>query len=195
MSTVLTKQEYLNALPNDALRTRIAQLVDSVSVEFHESLFGLLQRFSTHDLERFTELWEKVDERIRSAFVAFVVSGDDPDGRFLAYLDESEDCQEAVDLAFRAHVESLHDLGRSVARAEETLQRRKEEERDAVTSLLCEADRAEDALECLEESLESMASTGTAENTTALKPILDSVHQAMAALGGTRTGLKTLVGK
>jgi len=192
MSTIATMQEYLNTIADDALRTKITGLIDPVSVEFHESLFGLLQRFPADDLARFTDLWSRVDTGMRSAFVAFVVSGDDPDGRFLAYLDESEDCQEAVDLAFRVHVESLHDLGRSVARAEETLHRKRKEERDTVSSVLCEADRAENALESLEESLESMAS---AENTTALQPLIEGVQQAMTALGSTRTGLRMLVSK
>lgn len=192
MSTVVTKQEFLSTIADGALRARITELVAPVNVEFHEALFGLLQRFPADDLNRFAELWSRVDAGMRSALVAFVVSGDDPDGRFLAYLDESEDCQEAVDLAFRAHVESLHDLGRSVARAEDALQRKRKEDRDAVTSVLCEADRAEDALESLEESLESMARM---ENATAIQPLIEGVQQAMTALGSTRTRLRTLVGR
>lgn len=192
MSTAVTKQEFLSTIIDDALRTKLTKLVDPVNVEFHEALLGLLQRFSADDLSRFANLWSTVHANMRSAFVAFVVSGDDPDGRFLAYLDESEDCQEAIDLAFRVHVENLHDLGRSVARAEEALQKKRQEGKVSVVSVLSEADRAEDALESLEERLESMANE---ENTTAFQPLIQGVKQAMTALDGTRTGLKTFAGK
>ena len=192
MKTAVNKQEFLNSIANVALRTKLANLVDLVNIEFHESLLGLLRRFSGADLGRFADLWSEVPTDMRTAFVAFVVSGDDPDGRFLAYLDESESCQEAIDLAFRVHVEDLHDLGRSVAKAEKVLQKKRHEQTVPVVSVLAEANRAEDVLESLEERLETMASI---ENSTGFQPLIAGVKRAMAALHSTKSGLEAMAGK
>ncbi len=187
-----TKREFLTIIRNDSLRTALTKLIDPVSVEFHESLLDLLQRLSESELEKFAERWSEVPDGMRTAFVAFVVSGDDPDGRFLAYLDESEGCQEAIDLAFRVHVENLHSLGRSVAKAEKALQGKVPSISGPVVSALSEADRAENVLELLEQKLEGMVS---AENSTVFRPLIDGVQQAMTALRGTRLGLRTMAGR
>ena len=180
---------------DELLRTRVLELIDSTKqMSSHEDFCELLRRFPTSDLERFVELWPKVDPSMLSALVRFVVAGDDPNGEFLEHLDKSKECQEAVDLAFRAHIESLHDLGRSVAKAEETLKKRKEGNQDHVSSLLTEADKAEDALESMEEELEGMVKVESSNETT-LTPILNSVHKALSALGMTKESLQTLSNK
>jgi len=168
-----------------ALRDRIAELVRPVSVEFHKDLRALLQQFSADDLERFAELWSKVDAQMRSAFVAFVVTGDDPDGRFLRYLDGNKDCQEAVDLAFAAHIDSLRDLGKSLSEAGQAVSESRSRE---IVSILSEAEKAEEALESAEEVLESIGGESD------LGPVLHNVQTVLSAVSGTKRGLRVLAG-
>jgi hypothetical protein len=161
------------------LRDRIAELLRSLSVEFHNDLFALLRQFRAADLERFAALWSKVDPQMRSAFVAFVVMGDDPDGRFLRYLDEHEDCQEAVDLAFAAHIDSLQDLGKSLSRAGQAVSENKAKE---IATLLQETEKADEALE----TLESITSEAT-------QPVRDKVQAARSAVNETKRGLRRVL--
>jgi len=168
------------------LRDRIAELVRQVSVEFHDDLFVLLRQFRAADLERFADLWSEVDPQMRSAFVAFVVTGDDPDGRFLRYLDGNEDCQEAVDLAFAAHIDSLRDLGKSLSEAGEAVSENRT--RRKIASILSEAEKAGEALESVEEALESIGGEPD------LGPVLQNVQAALSAVGGTKRGLRVLAG-
>ena len=179
MSTVsFTKQHYLNTLAQDILAP-ISTLFQATPVEFHDALLLTLERFSGEDRNEFSQLWAKVPEEMNLPFIAFIVSGDDPNGKFLAHLDKDENCQKAVDLAFRAQIDSLHSFGRSMEKAEAAVKKNR---------LMQEADKAEDALEYLEERLESMSKEGT----VTVNPILASVRQAIAALGGSKSGLKEL---
>jgi hypothetical protein len=118
---------FLSAI-NTALQVQIAKLVEPIGVEFHRDLALLLRQFSEADLERFVSHWSRIDPGMRSAFVAFVVTGDDPDGRFLKYLDENRECQQAVDLAFAAHIDTLHDLGKSLTGAGQVVEESKTHE-------------------------------------------------------------------
>lgn len=190
MSSVLPSRDSLRTLLDSldiprVARDHIEQLAQPVSVEFHRDLFLLLRQFRAADLERFAYLWSRVDASMRSAFVAFVVTGDDPDGRFLSYLDESQECQEAVDLAFAAHIDSLHDLGKSLSEAGEAVSLSKVRE---IASLLSETERAEDALESAEDALESI------KGEPYLEPVLHDVQAALSAVGGTKRGLRVLAG-
>jgi hypothetical protein len=97
------------------LRTRVAEIAQSVDVELQRDLCMLFRRIGVVGLERFAELWSKVDVSMRPALMAFVITGEDPDGGGLRYLDENREFQEAVDLAFAAHVKSLRDLGKSIS--------------------------------------------------------------------------------
>lgn len=189
MSSVLPNHDalrtLLDSLPNAALRDRLADLVQPVGVEFHRDLRMLLGQFHAADLERFAELWSKVDAPMRAPFVAFVVTGDDPDGRFLRYLDENKECQEAVDLAFAAHIDSLQDLGQSLSEAGQAVSESKTRE---IVSILSEAEKAEDALESAEDALESIKGEPT------LEPVLHDVQAALSAVDGTKRGLRALAG-
>lgn len=186
----------LNALKiPDALHARIGSLLAPIGIEFHKDMCLLLGRFSPERLDRFVELWSNVGARMQSPFVAFIVTGDDPEGAFLKYLDENKDCQEAVDLAFAAHVDSLHDLGKSLAVAERVLADRQPAEHkasDFATSLLSETKRAKVALESAQVSLESIAASEPAN--TSLEPVLHNVQAALTAVDETEKGLEVLVG-
>jgi hypothetical protein len=128
---------------------QIGNLSKDVSIEFHSDLYQLLGQFQLDDLQRFVTLWSNVDASMRSAFIAFVVMGDDPDGAFLKYLDSNGECQEAVDLAFAAHVGSLRDLGRSLSEAEQIVSATNSEE----IAVICSS--AEKALDEMERKIES----------------------------------------
>ena len=145
------------------------------------------------DLARFVEIWSGIDRDRQTAFVAFIVAGEDPEGRFLAYLDEDKSCQEAVDMAFRAHVESLHDLGRSVARADGALKLQNQEraqEQGSLASILLETERLEYSLEDVGERLESIARQESKGGR--LAPLLDGFRRALLAISDTKTGLEDL---
>lgn len=187
---MLTERPSLDALLgtlaiSPTLRDRIAKLALPVGVEFHNDLLVLLRQFTPKDLERFTELWSRVHAQMRSAFVAFVVTGDDPDGRFLQYLDEKEDCQEAVDLAFAAHIDSLQDLGKSLSEAGQAVSDTRNRE---IASMLSETEKAEEALESAEQALECIRGEPD------LDPVLHNVQAALSAVGGTKRGLRALAG-
>jgi hypothetical protein len=109
---VLTKGDVRLASDLDGLLGELSQ-------EFHKELLDLLSWFSTEELKRFVELWTCVEPRMRVAFIAFVTAGGVPDGDFLAYLNREVDCQEAVDLAFVAHIRSLNDFSQALSRAGE----------------------------------------------------------------------------
>jgi hypothetical protein len=167
---------------NATLLSQIAKLVEPIGVEFHRDLALLLRQFSEADLERFVSHWSRIDPGMRSAFVAFVVTGDDPDGRFLKYLDENRECQQAVDLAFAAHIDTLHDLGKSLTGAGQVVEESKNKE---LVSLLSEAERAEIALANAE---------GALENMKGVAPVLQNVQEALSAVGDTKRGLRALAG-
>ena len=116
-----------NALPDypeltPSLRAQLLPLMDSVSREFHKELLDLLHWFHPGERERFVGLWSDLDRSMWTAFIGFVVGGGDPDCQFLAYLDRDKGCQEAVDPAFKAHVRSLNDFGRALARAADSIE-------------------------------------------------------------------------
>jgi hypothetical protein len=170
-----------------ALRDRIAELVRPLSVEFHQDLLMLLKQLPAAGLERFVELWSRVDGSMRSAFVAFIVTGDDPDGRFLRYLDGNKDCQEAVDLAFAAHIDSLNGLGKSLSRAGQAVtETRAASLLSEAQRALSEAEKADAALENAEEVLENIGPGAE------LGPVLHNVQAARSAVEGTKRGLRVL---
>lgn len=180
MSAVFTKQNYISMLPLN-LREDISERFEAISIEFHDALLKTLQRFSDEDCKEFSQLWSKVPDEMNLSFIAFIISGDDPDGKFLAHLDKDENCQKAVDLAFRTQIDSLHNFGRSVEKAEVAMQKNR---------LIREADKAEDALEYLEERLESMSKDGV--TTATAMPVLKNIREAITALGGSKQGIKEL---
>ena len=186
MSPVLpnTLQAVLDSIP-DELQNQVAGLVQRVGVEFHRDLSELLSSFRPPELKRFVDLWLKVDPTMRSAFVAFVVTGDDPDGAFLRYLDENRECQEAVDLAFAAHIDGLQDLGKSLADADRAISQNKVRE---IAMLISETEKAGEALEDAEDELETLI------NQPAIGSALRNVQAALSAVQGTRRGLRALVG-
>lgn len=183
MSSVLpnTLETFIGAISDSDLRERITALVEPVGVEFHRDLGELMSSFGEADLSRFTELWLEVTPEMRTPFVAFVVTGDDPDGAFLRYLDEHKQCQEAIDLAFTAHIDGLQNLGKSLAEADKAISQNKERE---IELLIAKVEEAEDALEDAEDELETLNEQPTS--------ILGKVKVALDAIEGTNRGLRAL---
>jgi hypothetical protein len=170
---------------NPRLRERVIKLIQPLGVEFHRDLGELMSSFGETELERFTELWLNVVPEMRTAFVAFVVTGDDPDGAFLRYLDENRECQEAVDLAFAAHIDGLQNLGKSLAEADQAISQNKARE---ISLLISGVEKAEVALEDAEDELETLG------DQPAFAPVLRNVQAALHALEGTTCGLRALAG-
>jgi hypothetical protein len=194
MPTVLAAvliNEFLSALglsKQSKLYAMLCELLNSIGVEFHRDLLELLQQFSAEDLERFVHLWIKVPSELRTAFAAFIVTGEDPNGRFLAFLDENRDCQEAVDLAFSAHMKSLHDFGQALAQAEAAVCSMSESPSSAAKKsdlaiLLRETERAEAALESVEKRAAKLS----------LKPVFEGVHGALQLVEGASASLRALL--
>jgi hypothetical protein len=104
---------------DNALASEILAFVHEVPGEFRKEFLDLLNWFTAQELRGFVRLCASVELRRRVAFVAFVTAGGVPDDDFLAYLNRNQACQEAVDLAFVAHVRSLNDFSQALAKAAE----------------------------------------------------------------------------
>lgn len=65
------------------------------------------------------ELAKLVNPHWQGAFLRFIESGEAEED-FLAYLDQDEDCQKAVDLAFTAQAATFEDFARALSSAETT---------------------------------------------------------------------------
>jgi hypothetical protein len=184
MTTTFSLTTLLDSLAiSHVLRERIAVLARQIRAELHHELFLLLRQFRPADLERFVTLWSKVKPGMRSDFVTFIVTGDADDNAFLRYGERDEACQAAVDLAFSAHFDSLRDLGKSLGRTSAPETRKSSTE---ILSLLCEAERAEEALLSAEEALEKIEEPS--------QPLLRNLKQARSAVSGTKRGLMALAG-
>jgi hypothetical protein len=170
-----------------ALKEQIGKLAQEVSREFHNDLFQLLRQFRPDDLQMFADLWSSITTRMQSAFVAFIIMGDDPDGEFLKYLDTNAKCQEAVDMAFAAHIDSLRDLGKSLSEAEQAVSMTKSEQSMAqseeIATILSSAEKAEEALEIVEKAI---------GGEDANSPVHDQLQAARSALEDTTRGLRGL---
>jgi len=101
------------------LYSRLGSLLRGLPQEFHKELLDLLRWFAHEELKEFVNLWNDVELSMRVSFIAFVTAGGVPDGDFLAYLNREAGCQRAVDLAFVAHIRSLHDFSQALSKAGE----------------------------------------------------------------------------
>jgi hypothetical protein len=104
---------------DNALAPELHEFIREVPGEFRKELLDLLNWFTSEELRRFVDLCALLEHRKRIAFVAFVTAGGVPDGEFLAYLNRDKACQEAVDLAFVAHIRSLGDFSQALSKAAE----------------------------------------------------------------------------
>lgn len=170
------------------LRESLQELLAPVSVEFYGDLFELLEAFTPTDLERFTGLWRRLPVPLRSAFVAFIVTGEsDPDGEFLKYLDDNEFCQQAVDLAFAAHLKGIHDVGRALEKADEAIADETAEGRADcdLMALLHKTEEAEATLESVEREAATVAvAEPIVENMQAARDLVDRAATRLRALCG-----------
>jgi len=132
-------------------RSTVNSLMAPLPIEFHGELVTLLELFEAQELDRFVEIWEGIPGPMRTPFIAFIVSGDDPSGRFLRHLDQSAECREAVDLAFTANMRCLSDFDRSLDQAKAVLSKSVGREVE-LESALHKAEEAEALLENLEPS-------------------------------------------
>jgi hypothetical protein len=182
MTTITTLLNSLATSPE--LRERIAVLARQVRVESHNDLFLLLRQFCPTDLQRFVELWSKVTPAMRSDFVTFVLTGDVEEKTFLRYREDDYTCRAAVDMAFSAHIDSLRDLGKSLAEAGPPAASSWSAD---VVSILSETEKAEESLLSAEAAL---GRTGKEPN----HPLLLNLQLARSAVDRTKRGLMALAG-
>jgi hypothetical protein len=180
MTTTISLTTLLDSLAvSPVLRERIAVLARQIRAELHDELFLLFRQFRPADLERFVTLWSRVKPAMRSDFVAFIVTGDAEDNAFLRYGESDEACQAVVDMAFGAHIDSLRDLGKSLAAAPTWS--------TDVVSLLSGTERAEEALVSAEEALGR-------DGEEPRLPVLRNLQLARSAIDATKRGLMALGG-
>jgi len=135
----------------DTSYSKLEALLHEVGVEFHKDLIDLLNWFSSEEKQRFVDQWARVESRMRTAFIAFILGDGEPNEDFLVYLNREVGCQEAVDLAFAAHIRSLNDFSRALMKAEELWD-------ESQPSGNCEGEDEGDGGD--EASLETVAQTG-----------------------------------
>lgn len=187
--------KFLNRLGiksgRETLRLQVQTLIHAENLKYHKPLVDIISRLKPEKLEQFVQTWSNLDPGMRTQFVAFITEGDDSNPGFLAYLNQNQECQQAVDLAFAANMERLQEFGRALFRAEERLTGRAPT--NPLGSLLCDASQVEKTLGGMEQTLEDLAREP--KTSPLILPILGQVRSALAAVVGTKTGLAGIAGK
>jgi hypothetical protein len=121
-----------DTLPADerGLADTFLATIRQVSTEFHSDLLDLLQEVEEGDLSELISIINTVAPENRTRLIAFICNGEDSGGEFLPMLDKDKQLQRAVDIAFTAHVDALHDLGQAMKNADEFLKQQRERGED-----------------------------------------------------------------
>lgn len=98
------------------------------SAEFHDDMFRLLDSVTEeNDLTTLFGTINGLPPQERTQLIAMITTGDATAG-FMKNLDTNPQLQQAVDIAFAAHVDQFDDLGEALKNAQECIDEEKKDE-------------------------------------------------------------------